>query len=359
MIGLLATSALLPACKRSLVKNEQGYIVGGTDDIEAFNPGTSSEQFRESFKSTVLLSTLLITKKRKFCSGSMINTDPDGKPEGLRILTNFHCFASTSESGKVSENFLPEACASTQVFFNVAGSTYTEAIGRKCKVGSLMGDHEGDIAVFELEGEIPEGYGPLKLWPAEDIPTNRKAFLIHHPDIAENFVPVGTTGISLPAASITSEDCKTLGEFSTEEWVLDTTLPYSFKHSCDLVHGSSGSALIDVDSNMILGVNWGGIEIKYKNKNQVVNAATRSSYIQAFLNGDVKRLKEESKREASEASAERAKDAKNQKNYLNKVKACGVIATGSGGYGLLAALLLPLVIVLLGTSRRRPNSPAV
>ncbi len=115
MAGLFSVS-----CKRGAAVREQGYIIGSTNDIEMFNAGSSSAEVRDTFKSTVLISTLLITKKRKFCSGSIINADPGGAPEGIRVLTNFHCFAATSEGGKVSKRFLPEACASTQIFFNVS-----------------------------------------------------------------------------------------------------------------------------------------------------------------------------------------------------------------------------------------------
>src|SRR5690606_36021161 len=87
----------------------------------------------------------------------------------------------------------------------------------------------------------------------------------------------------LPAASITDNDCRTLGGFAVDEWNLDRTLPFSIKHTCDLLHGSSGSALVDIETEKILGVNWGGIKIQYGDKSETVNAATAAPYVIAFL----------------------------------------------------------------------------
>ena len=61
------------------------------------------------------------------------------------------------------------------------------------------------------------------------------------------------------------DDCKVIGPFDVSEWDLDRTLPFSLRHTCDLIHGSSGSGLIDAKTGKVLGVNWGGIKIAIEN----------------------------------------------------------------------------------------------
>lgn len=351
-LGLVALTLSLLSCKQIGKANRTGFVLGPTNDMLKLKPQNESAKIKSWFKSTVLISTELIHEgKRKFCSGVLIGPEEGDGEDELRVLSNFHCFAQTNEEGDVNREFLPEACANTRVYFGFDQDSADSVQTVKCAEGTLIGDFTGDLSVFKLAESVPKGFKALEIWTEPEIPNNRKAAIIHHPDIKDRFTPISETNETLPAASITKDNCNTRGDFATDEWHLDHTLPYSVKHTCDLVHGSSGSPLIDYESGKILGVNWGGIEIKYKDEKKKINAATKGFYINAFLSGKLAPIKERSDRLARDAALKR-----DQKHRANGGKIgveindalCGAIDSQSKadfrGLWLILILLAPVVL---------------
>jgi hypothetical protein len=259
-----------------------GFILGA-NNILPLDGKVEDEVPRNAAQAAVLLATTLDSKAVKFCSGTMIEAALGGI--NPRILTNHHCFAAEDADGRVLPDLQPEACTKTIVYFGFDElHNYIPMKKVPCQPGSLHTDPTGDLGVFELQDSPPDGVVPFAIWPEDRPPEHRKAFIIHHPDVKENLrVPPGEK-IALPAASVTTEDCETGGLFAENEWPLDGVLRFSFKHTCDLIHGSSGSALIDRETNMILGVNWGGMKIKYASGDHIDNVATKPSYVRDFVN---------------------------------------------------------------------------
>jgi hypothetical protein len=335
--------------------NKPGFVLGPTDDMVELRPEQESSDIQRWFQSTVLISTELIHQnKRKFCSGTLIRAEEGDDASELRVLTNFHCFAQTTEGGDVDREFLPEACSNTRVYFGFSKGKADDVQFGECAGGTLLGDFTGDLAVFKLKEAVPKGFKPISIWTDPNIPAGRPAVIIHHPDIAERFTSISETNETLPAASLTKDDCRTDGDFATDEWYLDHTLPYATKHTCDLVHGSSGSALIDVETGKVLGTNWGGIEIKYKKNKVKVNAATKGYYVQAFLNGDLASIKQRSAELARDAALKRdQKQRASGKQVGNNIgdALCGT--TGSPQTGSLWLLLIAFALPLVAKLRRK------
>jgi hypothetical protein len=138
--------------------------------------------------------------------------------------------------------------------------------------------------------------------------------------------------------------------FAVSEWDLDRTLPYSLRHTCDLIHGSSGSGLIDAKTGKILGVNWGGIKISLDAGVRTDNVATRAKYAQAFLNNSVEdEVKLAAERKSSaDAVASKGEGGAIKGKGQNAAQAvrdkCGVV--GGARAGALMALLLGLLAPL-------------
>jgi hypothetical protein len=279
----LLTSGLWVGCKakRLLQTSTTAYIIGPSD-IQSLSDSSRENVPQEAMKADVLLATKLASRKTKFCSGSLIDPQTPGGP--MRILTNHHCFAVADENGKAQKNLLTEACVATKVYFGFEVSKPDAAFEASCVPGSLRTDYNGDLAVFSISAELPAKYQPLKFYSGPNHGIDRSAIIVHHPDIEEySRVPPGGS-VRLPTAAITKNDCKVLGLFDTSEWELDRTLPYSLRHTCDLIHGSSGSALVDRETGTIIGVNWGGIKISQGSETRVENVATRGDYALAFVN---------------------------------------------------------------------------
>lgn len=323
---ILLCMLVLCNCKRMEPVRTTGFILGPTNDIVPYEDQNSkSNDVSEVAAAAVLLATSLESKTVKFCSGSLLENEDDR--ETLSVLTNFHCFAKASKDGKIENKFLDEACVTTKVYIGFKAGKTNSADIYPCMEGSLRGDYEGDLAVFSIKRE---GKGKdlkaLKVWKDGDVPKDRRAFIIHHPDVKERYENTEAQS-RLPTASITTRDCQTEGTFAYREWLLDQALPYSLKHTCDLINGSSGSALIDSETHSILGVNWGGIEIKYRGEGKRYNAATRADYIRAFLAGDVKSIQQEimSKSKLGEGSDQVLESEVSSGEGNIKSGSCGVV----------------------------------
>lgn len=328
----------LASCKIKSQTNKQGYVLGDSNDIEIYKE-SSSKSATKTVSSVALIVTTMNSGKKKFCTGSLI------KHEGqIGIITNFHCFANASEDGKVESFFFTEACTTTKIYFEFTKADHDKAVGHACKVGTLVGDHDGDLAFFELEDEesILTKRQALKFSEEENV-DGVEAEIFHHPDIPENYVSVGDEGISMPAMAVTRKNCKVNHRYATKEWPLDPTLPFSIKHTCDLIHGSSGSPLLSTASGKILGINWGGIEIEYKKGIDTSNAATSADYVTAFLEGKTAQVR----RHAEDVTAMEIKNQskKEKAGLLTGAKSCATIAIRQHSTALLF-LLFPIFVLI-------------
>jgi hypothetical protein len=336
-IILVATSA----CKQIRRASNQPYIIGA-NDIKRVDTATISQLPVKVVNASVLITTQLADKKVKFCSGTLIGPAPG--TEQLRVLTNHHCFATPGTNGQSTANLYLEACTNTEVLFGFAPGVRGDFTKGRCEEGTMRSNYDADVAVFVLNKNPPEQFQPLELWEGE-IPQNRKALIVHYPDVEEHLVRLPGHAYRLPSAAQTTDNCEVLGKFPVSEWDLDHTLPYSVRHTCDLIHGSSGSGLIDLETNKLLGVNWGGIKVTYQEGVRTDNVATQAEFVRAFLADKVDSAVAKVVEEKSKAApAPEKKAAKATGSGLTKgVKNCGVTGEEQAGrLGILAALLLPL-----------------
>ena len=348
----------LVSCKQKppFELNTNSYVIGTQNDILKFGESPQSKSHLSILKSSILIATKIDGGKTKFCSGVLMRKDNDKTD---RILTNHHCFAITGEDGKATEKLYTQACDETTLYFGFSAKSNPSPYSTTCLPGSLKTDFAGDLATFALTKSPPEAYKRLKL--AKSLPhPNTNAYILHYPDIKEHMALPPDSAIKLPEASITMSNCKVLGPFPKEEWVLDRTLPHGIRHTCDLIHGSSGSALINAKTSEIIGINWGGIKVSYTDDIRIDNVATSSIYAIAFLSEGTEKLRVESnveikkQTELASANAE-GKSKKDSAPEIIKKKVssrCGVIGSDSRP-GLFFLLLIPIT---LGWIRRKPNA---
>lgn len=333
------------SCKPSNTSqtSRSGYILGPSSDIEVFSAQkqTQSEKF-EKIKWDIdkLANSIPIvvtthkeneTKKSyaQFCSSSLI-TDP--LTDKTLVLTNFHCLAEQIPDPKDStksiytDKLSESACTETRIAFGHTEDADPTRIV-KCLAGSARGSYEGDIMVFELEEELDDSYLRLNL-STNSKATNSANVAIHYPDIDGHRKLVKEMRADLPVQSITLQNCNLTTRFPSDQWSLDSTLFASFRSTCDIEHGSSGSALVDVETMEINGLNWGGIEIRFDKRVDTYNAATSPDYIKAFLEGKEDEYKTIGK--SSDAIAESSEKGsqldKTLKGTNSKPKTCGVTA---------------------------------
>jgi hypothetical protein len=146
-----------------------------------------------------------------------------------------------------------------------------------------------DLAVFTLDGPIPPKYRPLPIYKGSSTSLAEKSVIVvHYPDVETSRKTPGAGIPALPVAAYTNNDCRISGPFTEQEVGLDRTLPFGLRHTCDLIHGSSGSALLDPVTGMIYGVNWGGIQINTGTGIRTDNVATGAPSVLAFLEGAAK-----------------------------------------------------------------------
>jgi hypothetical protein len=278
------------ACKPSVQLSKTAYILGPQNDIERIEPGRSSTISENVMNASALIVTELNNGSLKFCSGSLIH--PENSQSFPRVLSNHHCFAMADANGNLSQTFFPEACAKTTVYFgHRIGSTSNLALG--CKAGTLRGDPIGDLSVFELQGPVSSSVAtPLTIAKQMVTTPDHEALIVHYPNEASHLQRIGQQRYALPVAAVTTNDCSITGTFPKSLWSLDASTPFAYRHTCDLIDGSSGSALLDRKTFEILGVNWGGIKYKIDGDLTVTNVATRADYVTAFLAKDLESFKE-------------------------------------------------------------------
>ena len=305
MFKCLLLSIVIIGCADDPVVVKKGVVVG-SDDIERIelylssgselnlrgvggDPATrrfisqidsvTRQLIARVAKSSVLIVTVVPTagsknkNELKFCSGSLVSVD--GEP---RILSNQHCFAKTAAGNKDQnlDELLPQACLETRVYFDFK-LPVAEATVFRCKRGTLRTNHRADLAIFALDRQLPDGFQPLELWQGElkDL-VGRKVFTIHHPGTGpKNTLPLPDLKAPAPSKMITVRNCLYLGGFAQQTWDDRGGIPYQIRHTCDLLDGSSGSGLVDLQTGKLLGVNIGSVEMHVitssKSKPEVVN----------------------------------------------------------------------------------------
>lgn len=356
----LAALVILPlACKQSVQVSHTAYVIGPSDDIKPLDKQSAPYVNPLAVNAAVLVATKVGDQRVKFCSGTLIAGETDADP--WRVLTNHHCFSEVDAKGKSTSVLLSDACTSTTVYFGFTTQSADAAFATSCRRGSLRTNFEGDLAVFELQKQPPDPFRPLELWQrGDEAAVGRTALVIHYPDIEERKAAPAGERMRLPTAAVTVDDCKVEGPFSVEEWDLDRSLAFSVKHTCDLIHGSSGSGLIDAETGEILGVNWGGIRISYPDGIRTNNTATRISFVRAFLDNKVAEeiAASESQQEMSRDSLSAVGASSSQRASADggsSRKGCGTISadlndvSGGSHLAIICGWLLGLAVPIAGT----------
>jgi hypothetical protein len=273
-IAIIAFTSIA-ACKQKLSIQKTAYILG-ENDIVTVNAKNDIPEIR---KASVLIATKLTSGSSRFCSGTMIKDSE----QVLHIVTNHHCFSEEDDQGNVKRELLAQACVDTLIHFDFIEGNNRKSKSVKCLPGSLRSDPDIDLAVFKLQSPPPADHHELEFFTGDS--SGRKAIIFHYP-ARTNGSALDSNNVSLPLGALTSNDCRVLGPFNNDEIALDSVLGASIRHTCDLDHGSSGSALIDLDSSKVLAINWGGVTIDQKDKGilRKDNTATRADIAQAFLN---------------------------------------------------------------------------
>lgn len=344
---ILIVILLSGACRAQREISQPGYIIGPTNDIVRLSDADANsieipkDVLEKAVRASILTVTNLSSGKQKYCSGSLIA----GKHAGdlPRIVTNHHCFAKKiKNTDRSSPEIIPEACAETSVYFDFSVSE--EPLVRRCKRGSLITNFAADLAMFSIDEELPDDYEPLNVWDGE-VPANRSSFIIHHPSAEESGQGqeseqvLKELGAYFPKKAITVDNCRVLGRFEEDFWHLNNNLPFGLRHTCDLVQGSSGSGLIDVESGELLGVNWGGITLTINKVSRKDNVASSATYLSEFI---------DSSNITAPPIPSKKKDA----------VACASITAATGAQPALLLLLAPLLAVLLRRMSARAASAA-
>lgn len=268
--------------KNDLINQSPGYILGPSNDINVFEKDDPRLALYDFSASSVLVTTTLKDGKVKFCSGTLIL--PAANETFLRVITNHHCFAESENDEKSKQTLLKESCVKTKIYLDFNKGNARDSKTADCAPGSLRSSYEMDLAVFTLKDQLPNRYKPLGIFPGSVAElAGKSALIIHHPDVETQRESPGKGVPPLPVSAYTNNDCRVDGPFSASEAKLDRTLPFGIRHSCDLIHGSSGSALLDPQTGLILGVNWGGIQINSGGGLNVSNVATSAPFVRAFL----------------------------------------------------------------------------
>lgn len=358
----------IESCKPRAQLSTTAYIIGPTNDISTISKPDEKGLSSDSLNSSVLIITIIDKNKRKYCSGTLIEPESAGKM--YRIITNHHCFANVDDkTGVADSNLISGYCDNTKVYlgFYKYGLENREVV--RCQPGSFRNDPKADLAVFTLQKNPSSRYVPASFWKYGKVPAGRKATIIHFPAVdvgdknyAESMVFDAAAGIRLPVGQQTLENCVTQGSFEERFWSVDIALKVGIKHSCDQKKGSSGSALRDVESGSILGVNWGGIQLKVAGKDETYNVATTASHVLNFINNRV--MFGEGMSSADSAIGKSVKHESNiaveeSKGGKNKgiLSICGMIRSIDGktnifgvNFSLFLLFILPLGIFFL--SRR-------
>lgn len=350
-LTFLTIIATAVGCRPVIERSQTAYVIDVNDILKLDTQSNGKEFPLGVVNAAVLISTTLDSGKIKFCSGSVAKHP---QTSDVIVLSNHHCFANSDSEGKVEKEILKESCTKTEVFFGFRAGETKNAEIRGCKKGSLLTDHAADLSVFQLTSDPPDNVRPLELADEDFAAEKTAAFIIHYPDVPKNAErPPGASSV-LPTAALTKESCATIGRFPRSEWSLDPSLPYAISHSCDLIHGSSGSALLAAADHRILGVNWGGLRVQYPGETKVVNVATSAGYIRAFLAKKVDDFKKiaESVPDSADATPAKSKKEKLAKKLKDGSSGCGAVGVGGFPSGPIGALLMSLFGVVACILRR-------
>lgn len=300
IVAGISVTACFIACKPNVVHKitSAAYIIG-PDNMRPMNshapadptaPPPDADLVKKVASTAVLLVTPLSTGETRFCSGNIYNSG-----NGHVVLTNRHCFVPEKEHSANAKGADPWACEKTQVYREFDLETALPSIRNGCVKDSLVVNALLDLAVFKLadsSGQVvaadalPRG---LELRKTDPLPADRVgAVIVHFPDIQGQRVRMDLGKFpgapkTAPRMTITWEDCKTAGYFRAETFSVDPSLPYSIRHTCDMIKGSSGSSLVDVATGESLGVNWGGIKFGDAADSEAFNISTRATMVGSFL----------------------------------------------------------------------------
>ena len=271
-------TAISSCKKKPQLVHTPGYIIGN-NNILPLTQASKSSVPEEVLNSAVLISTQVSEKSVKFCSGVLL----DNGMETFQVLTNHHCFAKVDPEGRSTSELQETACQQTEVLFGFSELTAFKPEKIGCADGSLRTDPVGDLAILNLVSAPTQPTTRLQLFDGNPDATDRAALVVHHPAVEDRLRSPPGSRIPLPTTSVTTEDCMVKGNFAMQEWHLDPSLAHAVRHNCDLIRGSSGSALVDAETKKILGINWGGIVLTDSQGERTDNAATWVPYIKAFL----------------------------------------------------------------------------
>ncbi|MCY4444164.1 MAG: trypsin-like peptidase domain-containing protein [Proteobacteria bacterium] len=300
---------LVGGCKGKHKISLVSHIIEENDMTVIHSHSDTFQRHMPGIKASVLL-VVRLDNVRRYCSGfvtdvvkKVIQTD-DGSEEEvnrfLKILTNHHCFAIQDEdSGLAKDKLEDNVCAKTDIYINAVQGSENEIYKGHCVVGNkeenekdfLETNYYADIAFFwakAADGNIfPNSIEPIAI--EQGAVAGQEAYIVHYPlgtDYVHTIPELG--GLRLPAAIITENSCSIIGDFNENQWEENPVLAVSYKHTCDLTKGSSGSPLLAKGTHKLLGLNWGGVKMTTKdNQVDLSNAAVKSSYVAKFLNDQV------------------------------------------------------------------------
>ena len=348
---------VLSSCKaKQFSISLEAYVIDN-NDIELISKDNQSNFSANFLNSNVLLTIKTGENTRKFCSGVLIEPETIGHPP--RILTNFHCFKKDDRDYNSTE-VISESCQSTRVIFGLFKLNFEPLAQRgECLEGSMRFQPFGDLAIFELTKSPAIDIRPANILGSVDTPSNVKATLVHFPSLEpgdpleaskQYFDP--ESRIQVPYGQFTTNNCEVLLPFSDAEKAMDSTLLYSFRHTCDQRKGSSGSAVWDQKLETLIGLNWGGITIQKKDNEPpiIYNLGTRVAILRNFVNklaipeltstSIIVNHSEDQKLQNSDSNQEKLKNVDSK---------CGVVDSwgNSSKTAMLYLLILPLILFLI------------
>lgn len=276
------------------------HIIGGNDmdalRREDFN-GDHYRTFNKGISASVLI-MIRLEEGRRFCSGFIYELNE----AQAKIITNHHCFAVQDDATNMATyEVIGGVCDVTTVFFNATLGLEHKIEAARCTGDSLRTEHRADIAAFTVEplsmdGTFPEEITSIPITTSSEVGFNEPAYIVHYPlDAGDAIISYhghemdGNLRGELPATIITQDNCKIVGEYmDVSEWESNPVLAMSFKHTCDLSKGSSGSPLISQVSHEVIGLNWGGVKTMRKSSGEeqqveVSNASIKPDCIHSFL----------------------------------------------------------------------------
>ena len=347
---MLLTLLFFTSCKVPSKLHESGYIID-SNDIKTFDAESSTIDFDQKlFDHTALIIIDSGNGRKRFCSGSIIA--PKNAGNNYRILSNHHCFAKKDENGIVQSALLEGHCDEVNIVFGAYKDSGSPKEFTSCKVNTFFSDIDMDLAVFEIAKNPSPKYTPIKFASNNMSLSKQDSLVIHYPkvedtdsEIKEKTFIDTRTKVRAPYAQYTAENCRTTGMFPEEQRKLDKALGFSIRHTCDQIDGSSGSPLISRQNGLLLGVNWGGIELvdPKTSESRKINVATSIENIKLFLSGDY----EEHKKEIFEKAEAAFKNYTNRQNSSGNalVNGCGIV--GGSGKPALLLFLSPLSLILI------------